>query len=118
MPDRILLQGVQFYGYHGVHEEERRLGQRFLVDVELRLDLSGAASEDNVSAGVDYSRVHALVLEIGTRQQFRLLETLATRIAAAILERFPIQGVTVRATKPSPPLPGVLTGVSAEVTRP
>jgi 7,8-dihydroneopterin aldolase/epimerase/oxygenase len=118
MPDRILLQGIQFYGYHGVYEEERRLGQRFLVDVELRLDLSGAASEDDVSAGVDYSQVYAVVLEIGTRHQFKLLETLATRIASAVLERFPIEGVTVRVTKPAPPLPGVLAGVGVEVTRP
>lgn len=118
MPDRVLLQGIQFYGYHGVYEEERRLGQRFLVDVELRLDLSRAASEDDVSAGVDYSQVHAVVLAIGTRHQFKLLETLATRIAAAILEQFPIQEVTVRATKPAPALPGVLAGVSVEVTRP
>ena len=118
MSDRVLLQGIQFYGYHGVYEEERRLGQRFLVDVELRLDLSRAASEDDVSAGVDYSQVHAVVLAIGTRQKYKLLETLATRIAAAILEQFPIQEVTVRATKPAPALPGVLAGVSVEVTRP
>jgi len=118
MSDRILLHGIQFYGYHGVYDEERRLGQRFLVDVELRLDFSRAASEDDVSATVDYSQVHAVVLEIGTRQKFKLLETLATRIASAILERFPIREVTVRATKPAPALPGVLTGVSVEVTRP
>ena len=116
--DRILLQGIQFYGYHGVYDEERRLGQRFVVDVECRLDLSRAASEDDVSAAVDYGRVQAVVLEIGTAQQFRLLETLATRIASALLERFPIRQVTVRATKPAPALPGVVAGVSAEVTRP
>ena len=115
---RILLQGIQFYGYHGVYEEERRLGQRFLVDVELRLDLTGAEDWDDVSLSVDYSQVHAAVLEIGTRQQFKLLETLAARIASTLLERFPIQRVTVRATKPAPPFPGTLAGVSVEVTRP
>jgi dihydroneopterin aldolase len=118
MSDRIFLQGIQFYGYHGVRDEERRLGQRFLVDVELRLDISRAASEDDVSATVDYSQVQTVVLEIGTRQKFKLLETLATRIASAILERFPVREVTVRATKPAPALPGVLAGVGVEVTRP
>jgi dihydroneopterin aldolase len=118
MPDRILLHGIQFYGYHGVYDEERRLGQRFLVDVAMCLDLSGIASRDDVSSGVDYTQVHAVVVEIGTREQFKLLETLASRIASTLLERFPIQEVTVRATKPTPPLPGVLTGVSVEVTRP
>jgi dihydroneopterin aldolase len=118
MSDRILLQGIQFYGYHGVYDEERRLGQRFLVDVELSLNLAGAESWDDVSQAVDYSQVYAAVLEIGTRQQFKLLETLAARIASTLLERFPIRQVTVRATKPSPPLPGMLSGVSVEVTRP
>jgi len=116
--DRILLHGIQFYGYHGVHEEERRLGQRFLVDVELRLDLAGVEAGDDVALTVDYSQVLAVVLEIGTQQQCRLLETLAARIAAAILQRFPVRQVTVRATKPAPPLPGVLGGVGVEITRP
>jgi dihydroneopterin aldolase len=116
--DRILLHGIQFYGYHGVHEEERRLGQRFLVDVELCLDLHGVEARDDVAGTVDYSRVHALVLEIGTGEPCKLLETLATRIAAEILARFSVRRVTVRATKPTPPIPGVLGGVSVEVTRP
>jgi dihydroneopterin aldolase len=118
MSDRILLHGIQFYGYHGVCDEERQLGQRFVVDVEIALDLTVAAGRDDMSQAVDYRQVHAAVLEIGTRQQFTLLETLAARIASTLLERFPIQRVTVRATKPAPPLPGVLAGVSVEVTRP
>ena len=116
--DRIVLQGIQFYGYHGVHDEERRLGQRFMVDVELSVDLSEAVAHDDVSATVDYGQVHALVLEIGTGQPYRLLETLAAHIATALLERFPVRQVTVRAIKPAPPLPGVLAGVGVQVTRP
>jgi dihydroneopterin aldolase len=116
--DRIILHGIQFYAYHGVHDEERRLGQRFLVDVELSLDVSAAASHDDVAFAVDYGQVHAAVVEIGTRQQFNLLETLATRIAVTLLDRFPVRNVTVRATKPAPALAGLLTGVSVEVTRP
>ena len=118
MPDRISLQGIQFHGYHGVHEEERKLGQRFLVDVEIQLDLREAGRCDELAASVDYGRVHALVVEIGTRQQFRLLEALAERIASTVLEQFQVQQVTVRASKPSPPLPGIVGSVSVEITRP
>jgi dihydroneopterin aldolase len=118
MGDRILIHGIQFHGYHGVHEEERKLGQRFLVDVELILDLREAGRRDDLAASADYERVHALVVDIGTREQFRLLEALAARIASAILEQCPVRQVTVRATKPSPPLPGVVGGVSVEITRP
>ncbi len=116
--DRILLQGIQFYGHHGVYEEERRLGQRFVVDVELCLDLSRAAAQDDVAASVDYAAVQAVVVDIGTKQQFKLLEGLAGRIAATLLERFKVQRVTVRATKPAPAIPGILAGASVEVTRP
>jgi dihydroneopterin aldolase len=118
MTDRILIRGIQFHGYHGAREEERKLGQRFLVDVELSLDLTEAGRRDDLAASADYERVHALVVDIGTRQQFRLLEALAARIASAILEQCPVRQVTVRATKPAPPLPGVVGGVSVEITRP
>ncbi|HEX9899576.1 MAG TPA: dihydroneopterin aldolase [Candidatus Methylomirabilis sp.] len=118
MNDRILIQGIQFHGHHGVREEERKLGQRFVVDVDLRLDLSPAAGADSLAATVDYEQVHALVEEVGTRECFNLLETLAERIASTILERFPVRQVTIRATKPSPPIVGMVGGVSVEVTRP
>lgn len=118
MPDRILLHGIQFHGHHGVREEERKLGQRFVVDVDLSLDLAAAGQQDELAASVDYEQVYALVVEVGTREQFRLLEALAERVASAILERFPVRQVTVRATKPSPPIPGVLGSVSVEITRP
>ena len=118
MSDRILIHGIQFHGHHGVREEERRIGQRFIVDVELWLDLSPAAGTDNLGATVDYERVHALVVGIGTQERFQLLETLAERMASGILEEFPVQQVTVRATKPSPQIPGVFGGVSVEITRP
>jgi len=118
MADRILIHGIQFHGHHGVHEAERRLGQPFVVDVELILDLGEAGRRDDLVASVDYEKVHALVVEIGTREQFRLLEGLAARIASAILDGFPVHRVTVRATKSSPPIRGILGGVAVEITRP
>jgi dihydroneopterin aldolase len=118
MADRILIQGIQFHGHHGVREEERKLGQRFAVDVELTLDLAEAGRRDELSATVDYEQVHAVVVEIGTREQFRLLEALASRLATTILERFPVRQVAVRVAKPSPPIAGLVGGVSVEITRP
>jgi dihydroneopterin aldolase len=118
MPDRILLSGIEFFGYHGVYPEERRLGQRFRVDVELSADLTGAETWSDLSRTVDYTRVLAAVVELGTGEPVPLLETLAARIAAVLLDRFPIRQVTVRVTKPAPPIPGITGGVTVEVTRP
>jgi dihydroneopterin aldolase len=116
--DRVFVQGIQFYGYHGVAEEERRQGQRFLVDVELSMDLRPAGGSDELSASIDYAEVLRLVKEIGEREQYRLLEALAERVATALLERFPAAGVRVRASKPATPLPGVFEAVGVEISRP
>ena len=116
--DRVFIQGIQFYGYHGVAEEERRQGQRFLVDVELSMDLRPAGGSDELSASIDYAEVLRLVKEIGEREQYRLLEALAERVATALLERFPAAGVRVRASKPAPPLPGAFEAVGVEISRP
>ena len=116
--DRVFVQGIQFYGHHGVAEEERRLGQRFLLDVELGLDLRPAGMSDELSASIDYAEVIRLVKEIGEQEQYRLLEALAERVAAVLLERFPVASVRVRASKPAPPLPGVFERVGVEISRP
>lgn len=116
--DRVIVRGIQVYGYHGVTQEERRQGQRFLLDVELSADLRRAGQRDELSASVDYAEVLRLVTEIGEKEQYRLLEALAERVAAVLLERFPAASVRVRASKPSPPLPGTFESVGVEITRP
>ena len=116
--DRIVLQGIEFYGYHGVREEERHLGQRFSVDVDLALDLRPAGNTDALSATVDYAAACRLVEEIGTGEPVRLLEVLAERIARALLERFPATGVRVLVRKLAPPIPGRVGSVAVEITRP
>lgn len=116
--DKIFLYGIQFYGYHGVKGAEQELGQRFSVDVELSLDLRAAAREDSLKATVNYSDVHRMVIEIGTREKFKLLETLAERIAAALLDKFAPAQVVVRARKIAPPIKGVVEAAGVEVRRP
>ena len=118
MSDRILIHGIQFYGYHGVHAEERKLGQRFQVDVELRLDLREAGRRDDLGATVDYGKVTAAVMEVGSSRQCQLLEGLAEGIAAVLIQRFAVGEVTVRVTKLHPPMSHVTGGVSVEITRP
>ncbi|MBI3990158.1 MAG: dihydroneopterin aldolase [candidate division NC10 bacterium] len=115
--DRIVLQGIRFYGHHGATEAEQTLGQRFQVDVELGLDLRPAGGSDDLQATVNYALVHRLVVEVGTQERFHLLEALAERIAQVILERFPVKEVKVRACKPSPPLQGELGFVGVEIVR-
>jgi dihydroneopterin aldolase len=96
----IELLGLVVFGHHGYLEEERRLGQRFLVDVWADLDEHATAS-DRIEETVDYRRLAALVNEIFGGPQRLLLEGLAGAIADQALERFaPVRRIRVRVRKP------------------
>ena len=82
------------------------------------MDLRPAGGSDELSTSIDYAEVIRLVKEIGEREQYRLLEALAERIAAVLLEHFPAASVRVRVSKPAPPLPGAFEAVGVEISRP
>jgi 7,8-dihydroneopterin aldolase/epimerase/oxygenase len=96
----IELSGLVVFGHHGYLEEERRLGQRFLVD--LWVDVRGDATEsDRIEDTVDYRRLAALVREVFGGEERQLLEGLAGAIADGIFQRFPtVERVRVRVRKP------------------
>ncbi len=96
----IELHGIVLHGYHGVLDEERRDGQRFLVDVELDLENERAAKSDAIEDAVDYRRVVARVAEISDARAYHLLEAFAAAIADALLEDWPVSAVRVRVRKP------------------
>jgi dihydroneopterin aldolase len=115
--DKIYLERMSFYGYHGVLPAEAELGQRFFVDLELSLDLSKAAASDDLADTVNYAEVFALVREIVEGERYRLVEALAGRIAGQLLARFPFQEVKVKVTKPNPPINGHYDAVAIELVR-
>lgn len=107
MADVISIDGITGYGYHGHHPEERRLGQRFLVDLEIELDLGAAGRADDLSLTVDYSSAARTAREVLEGEPLRLIESVAERIADALLLRFGLIGsVMVRVHKPSAPIAG------------
>jgi dihydroneopterin aldolase len=97
---RIELEGLVVFGHHGYLAEERRLGQRFLVD--LRVDVDGEASDtDRIEDTVDYRRLASLVREVFAGRERLLLEALAGAVADGIVERFPsVSRARVRVRKP------------------
>ena len=105
--DTISLVGITLYGYHGARPEERTLGQRFVVDVDLEADLRNAGATDDLDATVNYSEVYALVAELVEGEPVNLLETLGERIVRAVFERFPqVQRARVRIAKPGVAISG------------
>lgn len=113
--DLIRLNEMVFYGFHGVLPEEQALGQRFVVDVELRLDLRPAGEADDLSLTVNYSEVYSAVAEVVTGPSYNLIEAVAERIARAILaSQPPVASVLVRVRKPHVPMADAVLA-SAEV---
>lgn len=110
---RIELQGLELQGFHGVLEEERERGQRFLFDV--RLDFEDVLS-DEIDDAIDYREVVATVREVSDGRAYRLLETLAAAVADALVARFPVRRARVRVRKPDVELgvPVEWSGVTAE----
>lgn len=117
--DRILLEGMVFHGHHGTLPAERELGQPFVVDVELRLDLRPAGLTDDLTKTVDYSEVHRRAQEIVSGEPVGLTETVAERIAASVLEEHPmVEAVRVKVQKPNVRLGDtVLAGSAVEILR-
>jgi dihydroneopterin aldolase len=117
--DRIVLRGMVFFGFHGTREPERELGQRFIVDIELIVDLRVAGERDDLNETVDYSEVHRLAKEIVEGPPLQLTEAVAERIATAVLASQPrVEGLRVRVTKPNVRLDDtVLDGSAVEILR-
>lgn len=117
LTDRILLTGLDFHARHGVLEEERKLGQRFVVDLELGVDCHAAGSADDPRLCVDYSAVYDLVADRVQKTTFKLIEALAEHLAEAILAAFPVEYVRVRVAKPHAPLKGIFRSAAVEIER-
>jgi 7,8-dihydroneopterin aldolase/epimerase/oxygenase len=117
--DRILLADMVFHGHHGTLPAEHELGQPFVVSVELRLDLQPAGTSDDLTKTVDYGEVHRMARDIVEGPPVQLVETLAERIAAAVLENHPpIEAVKVKVAKPHVRLGDtVLAGSAVEILR-
>ena len=116
--DRVLLEGMVFFGRHGILPHEREFGQRFVVDLEMGLDLRPAGVSDDLTETVDYREVHRRVHEIVEGQPFDLIEAVAERVAASVLESPKIETVRVKVTKPDVRLEGtLLDGSAVEILR-
>lgn len=111
----IHLKGMEFYAYHGVLPEEKRIGQRFQID----LDLYPAVwpDSDQLSGTIDYSLVFAAVRECVENEKYQLLESLAERIASRLLDDFFCFKVRVEVHKPNAPIPGIVRDISVEIIR-
>lgn len=114
----IHMNEMVFYGYHGVHDEERSLGQRFIVSVKLFTNPAKDAAIKQLDDTVDYTKVYEDIREIMESEQFQLLEVCANTLADRLLESYPLlTRVELSIQKPSVPIVGILSSVEVELCR-
>ncbi|MEN2775469.1 dihydroneopterin aldolase [Acetivibrio clariflavus] len=116
--DKILLKDIKLYGYHGVLEKEREIGQYFYIDIEIFLDLEPAGITDDLGNTVDYSVVYDIIKDINNKNKFRLIESFAQKISEGLMSNFDkIKTVVVKIRKPDAPIDGDFGWVGVEIKR-
>ena len=116
--DKIRIEHLEVYAYHGVYEAEKEEGQRFLLSAELFLDVEKAAGADDLAQTVSYADA-ALFMEKRVKEGcFDLIESVAEDLAEGLLLQFPsLTAVTVTVNKPEAPIPVKFQSVGVTVSR-
>ncbi|MGH2841860.1 MAG: dihydroneopterin aldolase [Solirubrobacteraceae bacterium] len=113
----VEVNGLSLYTHVGVTPAEREVGQRLILDIRLELGDAAATVTDDVADTVDYGRVCEIAALVATQRSDKTLERLCTAVADRLLRDFDAQAVSVKASKPEPPIPLPVEDVSVEVWR-
>jgi 7,8-dihydroneopterin aldolase/epimerase/oxygenase len=111
----IEIVGLSLYTHHGVEEAERTVGQRLVFDLSFDLSDCDATVTDRVEDTIDYGEVCQQVALAAQERSYKTLERLCSAIADRMMDRYNADAVTVRATKPEPPIPLPVEEVTVEV---
>lgn len=118
MSDTIFITGLVLHARHGVMDHETEVGQRFVIDLELAVDLSESSRTDRLSDTVSYSNVVACATAAFKDANYKLLERAAGAVAEAILSTFPkIGAVKITVHKPHAPIAAIFDDVGVIITR-
>ncbi|MFL5780875.1 MAG: dihydroneopterin aldolase [Thermoleophilaceae bacterium] len=112
---RVEISGLSLYTHHGVEEAERAVGQRLVFDLSFELGECDATVTDRVEDTVDYADVCQQVALAAQERSYKTLERLCSAVADRMIDRYDAEGVTVRASKPEPPIALPVDEVSVEV---
>jgi 7,8-dihydroneopterin aldolase/epimerase/oxygenase len=115
--DTIFLRGLEVECLIGFIEWERRIRQKVVIDFELPCDCARAAATDEVDATLDYKKVAKRVVAYVSASEFKLVETLAHRLALLVLEEFGVAWIRLSINKPGAIRGSRDVGVRIERTR-
>lgn len=112
---KIILEGIEVYSFHGYSQEERKIGGKYRIDLEVELDTAAAEKSDNLEDTLNYERLFELV-QTQMGQSSKLLEHLGRKLLDAIEQEFPeIDEMKLTIAKLHPPIPGIMKSVALEL---
>ena len=116
--DKLYIKDLEVFANHGVFEEEKRLGQKFVISVTLDLDMHAAAVTGDLSKSVNYGELCAEIETEFQRESYDLIETAGEKLTDYILSRYnQIKGVSVLVKKPWAPIHKPLDYAAIEINR-
>ena len=118
MTDQVFVKGLALHAYHGVMQHEATVGQTFMLDLTLDLDLTAASHSDMLADTVGYDQVVKVASETFCGKRYRLVEAAAGAVADAVLSRFaPVTAVRVTVHKPHAPIAATFEDVGVSILR-
>jgi len=116
--DLIRLKNITIFGFYGVSPQEREVGQKIEIDLDLHTDVSAACASDSLQDTINYETVYTTVMElVDAGKRYRLLESLGEEICNAVLRQYPVTKVRIGIRKLNLPFPNNLSHVEIELTR-
>lgn len=116
--DKIVIEQLEVYAYHGVFQEEKEKGQKFFVNCVLETNTREAGLSDNLKFSTHYGEVCKSIVTTMTSHKVDLIETVAEEVAGTILMEYPlVKSVVLEIQKPQAPIPYPFGFVSVKIER-
>ncbi len=112
--DRVFVEDLKIQTVIGIFEWEREIKQTVSIDLEMEFDIRAAARSDSIADTLDYKAVSKRLIQFVEKSEFQLVEALAERCAAIILDEFPVNWVRVKLGKPGAVRGSTAVGVIIE----
>jgi dihydroneopterin aldolase len=118
MSDAIFVNGLVLHAYHGVMPHEAKVGQPFVLDLVLEIDLTEASRTDQLKHTVSYELLVRTASEAFCARRYRLVEAAAGAVADAVLDRYPlVRSIRITVRKPHAPIAATFDDVGVTITR-
>ncbi len=114
----MYIKGAPLTVRIGVTDEEREQERQVFANITLPCDVTRAARDDSIDDTINYSSVYKAVRSVAQGREYKLIETLAERIAETLLEQFHVSPVVVEIRKPGVPKGSEYASITIERSSP